>query len=78
MHYFDGIGADTIENQVIAERTSADAEMFVARYQRIAAWCIRQGLTFLPQLFDKSKRILDALLGDISCNLIQIGFGRGS
>lgn len=37
MHDLDGVGSDAIENQIIAEWTSADADMFVTRYQRIAA-----------------------------------------
>ena len=42
--------AHSVENQVIAERTSADTEMFEARHQRITARRIRQGITFFPQL----------------------------
>ena len=41
MDDFDGVGADAVENQVIAKRTSANTEMFVARHQRIAARRIR-------------------------------------
>jgi hypothetical protein len=32
VHHLDGVGTNAVENQVIAERTSADAEMFVARH----------------------------------------------
>jgi len=46
VHDFDGVCANAIENQIIAEWTSADAEMFVARHQGIAARRIRQRITF--------------------------------
>jgi hypothetical protein len=77
MHHFDGAGAHSVENQVIAERTSADTEMFVARHQRISARRIRQRLTFFPQLLREIKRDFDTRLSYVGCNLVQIGFGFG-
>jgi len=35
--HFDRIVADSIENQIAAERTPTNTFMFVARYERIAA-----------------------------------------
>jgi hypothetical protein len=61
-HHFEGADAHSVENEVIAERTSADTEMFVARNLRITARRIRQRLTFFPQLLHEIKCDLDALL----------------
>src|ERR1700682_3591321 len=77
MHDFDGVGAYAVENQVIAERTSADTEMFVARHQRIATRRIRQRLAFSPQLLHEIECDFDTLLGYVGCNLFEIGFGLG-
>ena len=68
MHHFDGAGAHSVENQVIAERTSADTEMFVARHQRITARRIRQRLTFFPQLLHEIKCDFDTLLSYVGCS----------
>src|SRR5882672_12645026 len=77
MHDFDGVGAYAVENQIIAERTSANTEMFVARRQRIATRRIRQGLAFSPQLLHEIECDFDTLLGYVSRNLFEIRFGLG-
>ena len=60
VHDFDGVCANAIENQIIAEWTSADAEMFVARHQGIAARCIGKRIKFFRQLSHKFKCHSDA------------------
>jgi hypothetical protein len=61
MHDLDRIRTNAIEDQVIANRTFADAEMLVARYQRIATRRLRQGLALFSQLLDKTQRDFDIL-----------------
>jgi hypothetical protein len=74
MHHFDSVWTNAIENQVIAERTSTDAKMFVARHQRIAAWRIRQRLTLFSQFLHKIKCDFDALLSNVGRDLFQVRF----
>jgi hypothetical protein len=62
---------NAIENQIIVERTPADAEVFMARHQRIIARRIRQRFTFFPKFSHKIQRDLGALLGDVGCNLLN-------
>src|SRR6267378_4530980 len=70
MQHFDGLSAAPVENQVIAERAPADAEMFVARHQRIAARRFSEREAFFPQLMHKAERRRDT----VACNIFSDGF----
>jgi hypothetical protein len=53
MRHLNCAGSNAIEDQVIAEWTPADAEMFVARNQLLPKRRIRQRLAFFSQLLHK-------------------------
>jgi hypothetical protein len=50
---FDDVGADAIENQIVAKRAPTNPRMFVTRNQWVSARCIRQGFTFFPQFLNE-------------------------